>query len=218
MNWQAALALALLATSGSGYVAETETHSRARFANRLEVRLAGGCPQLLVELQAVTAEFRAVETTSRPPGWETADEAALAFYAFNDAAYRATDDITELVGFLLRTRQGRYVFTNAVKVPYAFELTARLARQNGWTVAGLLHTHPGGRACQEEFSSEDRKAVLRGTTPMSYVRTPLGNVLFLDQRLAEKRSMRRGASVCPNGESCLAAHVKARNATAYASR
>lgn len=218
MNWQAALALALLTTSGSGHVSEAGTHSRARDVNRLEVRLAGRCPPQRVELEEVTAEFRTVEMTPRPIGWETADEAALAFYAFHEAAYHATDETTELVGFLLRTGQGRYVFTNAVEVPYAFELTARLARPGGWNVAGLLHTHPGGRACQEEFSREDRRTVLRGATPMSYVRTPRGDVLFLDQRLAEETSMRWGASVCPDGAPCLAAHARARNATAHASR
>jgi hypothetical protein len=106
-------------------------------------------------------------------------------------------------------------------VPYAFRLTARIDRPHDWTVGSLLHTHPGGRDCQEEFSSEDRDTVLRGAAAGKYVRTPLGNVRFLNRHLAATTSTRRGAfgvSICPDDQPCLDAHPKELERTQYVSR
>jgi hypothetical protein len=207
MKRPAIAALAMLLMGGAG---ELRADVRER---------AGRCLPYDVELAPVAAEFRPVVAGAQPAGWETPHAAALAFYDFHGASYLASNTTTELVGFLLRSEEGRYFFTTAAEVPYAFELTARVARPLGWTVDGVLHTHPGGRPCQEEFSVEDRRVVLRGGVPRSYVRTPLGNVLFLDRQLARTTSTRWGAagvSICPAGEPCLAAHQA--TGTAYASR
>ncbi len=179
------------------------------------------CPAQPAWLRSVKAEFNLVEIPWQPAGWGDAHQAALAFYEHHDATYQATGMKTELVGFLVRNAQGRHWFTNAVAVPYAFRLTASIDKPRDWTVVSLLHTHPGGRRCQEEFSIEDREAVLRGAVPGNYVRTPLGNVLFVDSQLATATRIARGAtgvSVCANHAPCLAAHREAIDPVQSASR
>jgi hypothetical protein len=221
MRWGVVAALTVLVASRAGQIAGVELHASNGLPDRHRIDGAGRCLLQLVELQPVKARFQPIEVPSRPTGWETPHEAALAFYEFHDSPYQSTDETTELVGFVLRSAKDRYFFTTAASVPFAFELTARIARPRGWSVGSLLHTHPGGRDCQEEFSIEDRDAVLRGAVPGSYLRTPLGSVRFLDRRLAAATSFRRGArgvSVCAGDAPCLAPHKRATGAAAYASR
>jgi hypothetical protein len=203
-RWANAVWLALLAGGALAPVGRQELESVQH-----ALRGAGRCTETVVELRRISAEFRPVEIAARPEGWETPHAAAVAFFDWHGPDYQATDESTELVGFLLRTAAGRYVFTTAAEVPFAFRLTAGIRRPRGWTVHAMLHTHPGGRPCQEEFSREDRDTVLSGATPRSYLRTPLGNVLFLERELATLTSTRGGAagvSVCAHAAPCLAPH------------
>jgi hypothetical protein len=213
--------MAILVTSCFNRVSPLQADSSKPSPEWHTVIGSGRCSPYPAKLRAVHAEFRHIEVEAQPVGWQSAREAALAFYAFHDSAYQATVPTTELVGFLLRDAHGRYFFTNAAEVPFAFRLTAGIALPRDWVVGGMLHTHPGGRDCQEEFSIEDRATVLRGAAAASYVRTPLGNVLLLDARLAKSTFVGHGAlgqSICTNDLPCLAAHRIVEEKSRYASR
>ena len=213
--------LTLLATSGNSPVDDGTAYQTDLALTSHGVDGARTCPAQLKRLEAVKSLFRPVDVPSQPAGWATAHAAALAFYAHHDAAYHGTRRQTELVGFLLKTDERQFYFTNAVEVPYAFRLSASIERPSGWTIGGFLHTHPGGHDCQEEFSTEDRETVLRGAVPANYVRTPSGDVRFLNRRLARLTYTRRGAmgrSVCPEGKHCLAAYGMTEDAGILASR
>ncbi len=134
----------------------------------------------------------------------------MAFYRAHEAAYLSTDSETELAGFLLQSDTGQYFHTNAVDVPIAFVLQARIQGPNGWRVRDFLHTHPGGHKDQNAFSEYDRMAVLEYKRSY-YLRTPEGDVRYMDRRLAKSTrilSGARGESVCPSSVPCVEAHPR----------
>ncbi|MGI9288729.1 MAG: hypothetical protein ACR2P1_25305 [Pseudomonadales bacterium] len=154
------------------------------------------------------AAFQLDWEASTRDGFAEARQAVMAFYKANEKAYQQTDADQELVGFLVLSTQNRYYVTNAVAVPATFTLriTARLPK--GWQPQEVIHTHPPTYYSQEGFSIDDRKAVLGGL-PGYYVRTPLGDVRYLNKKLAKTTRHNRGAagkSICLDSQVCMTAH------------
>ncbi|MBT4520540.1 MAG: DUF4329 domain-containing protein [Halieaceae bacterium] len=155
--------------------------------------------------KAITADF-----AIHPQGMalNTPREAVMAFYETHDAAYLSMDRNSELAGFVLRSDKGQFFYTNAVEMPASFTLQARVQGPSGWSVHDFLHTHPGGHKDQNFFSDPDRLAVLNGTKPY-YLRTPSGDVRFMDIPLAKSThilSGARGKSICPEQKPCMTEH------------
>ncbi|RUO78709.1 hypothetical protein CWI83_06740 [Pseudidiomarina taiwanensis] len=157
----------------------------------------------------VKADFRIDKIKGHEDGWEDPHDAALAFYKQNEDAYQSTDKDSELIGFLIKADNGNYYFTNAVEVPATFEMSAAIRKPSGWITMDTLHTHPGGRGNQEGFSKTDAQAVLSGSTPGYYVRTPIGDVRFINKSIAKRTRTRWGAkgkSICPGGSPCMTSY------------
>ena len=141
-------------------------------------------------------------------GFEEAHQAVMAFYEANEQAYQQTDKDQELVAMLVLSTQNRYYVTKSVQVPASFKLRAAVRLPKGWTAQEVIHTHPATFYSQEGFSIDDRKAVLRGLTGY-YVRTPLGDVRYLDKKLARTTRHNHGAhgkSICLDSQACMTAH------------
>jgi RHS repeat-associated protein len=156
--------------------------------------------------EGVDVNFKIDKIKGHDDGWEDPHEAALAFYKKNEDAYQDTDKNTELTGFLIKADNGNYYFTNAVEVPATFNMNAGIRKPTSWKIKDTLHTHPGGRGNQEGFSKTDAQAVLSGSTPGYYVRTPKGDVRFINKSIAKRTRQRWGAkgkSICSGGSSCM---------------
>ncbi|WP_371196307.1 RHS repeat-associated core domain-containing protein, partial [Glaciecola sp. SC05] len=156
--------------------------------------------------EEVDVNFKIDKIKGHDDGWEDPHEAALAFYKQNEDAYQNTDKNTELIGFLIKADNGNYYFTNAVEVPATFNMNVGIRKPTSWKIKDTLHTHPGGRGNQEGFSKTDAQAVLSGSTPGYYVRTPKGDVRFINKSIAKRTRQRWGAkgeSICSGGSSCM---------------
>ena len=86
---------------------------------------------------------------------------------------------------------------------------AAIRKPSGWITMDTIHTHPGGRGNQEGFSKTDAQAVLSGSTPGYYVRTPIGDVRFINKSIAKRTRTRWGAkgkSICPGDSPCMTSY------------
>ncbi|MGI9287556.1 MAG: hypothetical protein ACR2P1_19385 [Pseudomonadales bacterium] len=154
------------------------------------------------------AVFDLDRETSTREGFAEAHQAVLAFYEANEQAYQQTDKDQELVAMLVVSTQNRYYVTKSVQVPASFKLRAAVRLPKGWKAQEVIHTHPPTFYSQEGFSVDDRKAVLGGL-PGYYVRTPLGDVRYLDKKLAKTTRHNDGAhgkSICLDSQACMTAH------------
>ncbi len=135
----------------------------------------------------------------------------MAFYKHYEKEYQTTDKFTEILGYLLKSDKGRYYVTEAMSIPARFKMFASIRMQAGWKVVGAIHTHPMAPGAQENFSKDDRDSVLNGETGNFYLRTPLGDVRHINQKLAKRTktfSGARGRSICPNENSCMLPYWK----------
>lgn len=153
------------------------------------------------------ADFEVVIADDFEDGWADPHDVAKAFYDRNEVAYQLSDKDSELMGFVVQGDNENYYFTTAEKVPATFAVSALIRKPSGWGSrkswnALTVHTHPGGHGNQEGFSKTDAQAVLSGSTPRYYVRTPKGDVRFINKSIAKRTRKRWGAkgkSICSGG-------------------
>tara|TARA_Y100001973_G_scaffold68740_1_gene100305 strand:- start:2072 stop:2626 length:555 start_codon:yes stop_codon:yes gene_type:complete len=158
------------------------------------------------------ADFEVVIADHFEDGWVDPHDAAKAFYDRNEAACQLTNKDSELMGFVVQGDNGNYYFTTAEKVSATFTVSALIRKPSDWGSrkswnALTVHTHPAGHGNQEGFSKTDALAVLSDSTPGYYVRTPKGDVRFIDKSIAKRTRTRWGAkgkSICPGGSPCMA--------------
>ncbi len=160
-------------------------------------------------VEAVRRTFE-VDYSKSKVGFDTAHDAALAFYTANEDAYQATNSEQELVGFIIRTTDNRYYSTTANLVPATFILTAAIRKPSAWKIREFIHTHPPTKHSQEGFSRADTEATMSRNNKGMYVRTPRGRVRFMNRGIARGIKTQFGGalglSICPTKSPCMATH------------
>ena len=159
--------------------------------------------------RTVVATVNVLRLKGHEKGWKNPHDAARAFFEHYESAYQNTDSSTELVGLIVKTKEGRYLFTEAVKAPSEFRFQARVRGLNGAKPHALMHTHPANGDDQEGFSPGDVKA-LRAPFKSSYIRTPEGHLRYLRNRgsVGAMRDGAKGRSLCDDWRACLPPHQK----------
>jgi len=145
--------------------------------------------------KAKITELEVMRSAAPHKGWKTAHEAARAFFSYYEADYQRTRSDQELVGLIVKTRDDRYFFTEAILTGSTFKETVR--PKGPVKVHALLHTHPSTGGDQEGFSKIDALAAQR-LKKDSYVRTPNGDIRYLNHRSIRGRVRHRinGKSIC----------------------
>ena len=147
-------------------------------------------------------------------GYADLEDAALAQFNENEAAYQATSSGEELFGYIATRKMNgkvRFFYSDMILVDATFSFSFNPVGPRNMSLVSFSHTHPPATGeNQELFSGRDMKVVgWKGAPGRPYIlRTPQGRVQYINPSSSKGFRATAGTSLCANGAICLPAHQK----------